>query len=146
MQCFKDFPSYGVAKATGFPWLGWSLVCAWRHTPVSIFTACLWLKQSSVEEHYILQESSEDFRSQIVLRIIYLIFFLWRCGPTRAMTSLFTRFLDHTLRHTTVGRTPLNEWSVRRRDLFFTTHNTHNKQTSMPPAGFEPTISTGERP
>ena len=24
------------------------------------------------------------------------IFFLWRCGPTRAMASSFTRFLDHT--------------------------------------------------
>jgi hypothetical protein len=27
-----------------------------------------------------------------------------------------------------------------------TTHNTHNRQTSMPPVGFEPTISVGERP
>ena len=26
------------------------------------------------------------------------------------------------------------------------THNTHNRQTSMPPVGFEPTISAGERP
>jgi hypothetical protein len=37
-----------------------------------------------------------------------------------------------TLRHTTLGRTPLNELSVRRRDLYLTTHNTHNRQTSMP--------------
>jgi hypothetical protein len=27
-----------------------------------------------------------------------------------------------------------------------TTHNTHRRQTSMPPPGFEPTISAGERP
>ena len=27
-----------------------------------------------------------------------------------------------------------------------TTHNTHNRKTSMPPVGFEPTISAGERP
>jgi len=40
---------------------------------------------------------------------------------------------------------PLNEWSARRRDLYLTTHNTHKKQTSMPPAGFEPTISADER-
>jgi len=26
------------------------------------------------------------------------------------------------------------------------THNTHNRQTSMPPVGFEPIISAGERP
>ena len=70
----------------------------------------------------------------------------WHCGPTRAMASSFLRFLDHTQRRITVGRTPLNEWSARHRDLYLTTHNTHNRQTSMPPAGFEPTISAGERP
>jgi hypothetical protein len=43
-------------------------------------------------------------------------------------------------RHTTLGRTPLDEWLARRRDLYLTTHNTHNRQTSMPPAGFEPVI------
>ena len=74
-------------------------------------------------------------------------FFLqWRCDPTRAMASSFLKFLDHTQRHTTAGRTPLDEWSARRRDLYLTTHNTHNRQTSMPPVGFEPTISVGERP
>jgi hypothetical protein len=25
-------------------------------------------------------------------------------------------------------------------------HNTHNRKTSMPPVGFEPTIAAGERP
>ena len=34
---------------------------------------------------------------------------LWRCGPTLAMASPFLRFLDHTQRRTTVGRTPLDE-------------------------------------
>jgi hypothetical protein len=53
-------------------------------------------------------------------------------------------FLDHT-RRTTVGRTPLDEWSARRKDLYLTTHDTHNRQISMPPVGFEPTISAGER-
>ena len=37
-----------------------------------------------------------------------------------------------TLRHTTVGRTPLDEWSARRRYLYLTTHNTHERYTSMP--------------
>ena len=70
---------------------------------------------------------------------------LWRCNPTRVMASSFLRFLDHT-RRTTVGTTPLDEWSACRRDLYLTTHNTHNRKTSMPPVGFEPTISAGERP
>ena len=71
---------------------------------------------------------------------------VWRNSPHWARASSFTRFLDHTQRHTTVGRTPLDEWSTRRRDLYLTTHNTHIRQTSMPPVGFEPIISAGERP
>ena len=55
-------------------------------------------------------------------------------------------FLDNTQRRSTVGRTPLDEWSARRRDLYLTTHDTHNRQISVPPVGFEPTISVGERP
>ena len=78
--------------------------------------------------------------------ISFLFFFLWRCDPTRVMASSFLRFLDHTQRRTTVGRTPLDEWSACRRDLYLSTHNTHNRQTSMPPVGFESTISAGERP
>ena len=70
----------------------------------------------------------------------------WRCEPTRVMASSFLRFLDHTHLRITVGRTPLDELSARRRDLYLTTHNTHNRQTFMPPVGFEPTISAGERP
>ena len=73
-------------------------------------------------------------------------FFLWRCNPTRVMSSSFLRFLDHTQRRTTFDRTTLDEWSARRRDLYLTTHRTQNRQTSVPPVGFEPTISAGERP
>ena len=73
-------------------------------------------------------------------------FFISRNSPQWARASSFTRFLDHTQRRTTVGRTPLDAWSARRRDLYLTTHNTHNRHTSMPPVGFETTISAGERP
>ena len=62
------------------------------------------------------------------------------------MENPFLMFLDHTQRRSTVGRTPLDEWSARRRDLYLTTHDTHNGQISMPPVGFEPKISAGERP
>jgi hypothetical protein len=48
------------------------------------------------------------------------------------------------LRHTTVSRTPLDERSAHRTDLYLTTHNTHNRQMSMPQAWFEPTIPAGE--
>jgi hypothetical protein len=62
------------------------------------------------------------------------------------MEHPFLMFLDHTRRRTTVSRTPLDEWSAHRRDLYLTTHDTHNRQISMPPVGFEPNISAGERP
>ena len=74
------------------------------------------------------------------------LFWFWRDSPQWARATSFTRFLDHTQRRTTVGSTPLDEWSARRRDLYITIHNTHNRQTSMLPVGFEPTISAGERP
>jgi hypothetical protein len=53
-------------------------------------------------------------------------------------------FLDHTQWRSTVGRTPLDERSARHRDLYLTTHDTHNRQISMPLVGFEPKISAGE--
>ena len=61
-------------------------------------------------------------------------------GPPRS------RGFTITLRHTTLGRTPLDRWSARRRDLYLTKHNTHERQTSTPPAGFEPAIPASERP
>ena len=39
----------------------------------------------------------------------------------------------------------MDEGSARRRDLYLTTHNTHNRQTSMPSAGYEPAIPAGDR-
>jgi len=75
----------------------------------------------------------------------HLFVCFWRDSPQWARVSSFTRFLDHTQRRTTFGRTPLDEWSARRRDLYLTTLNTHNRQKAMPPVGFEPTISAGER-
>ena len=73
--------------------------------------------------------------TSIAWTYIELIFFSWRCDPTRVMASSFLMFLDHTQRPTTYGRTPLDEWSARRRDLYLTTQNTHNRQLSMPPVG-----------
>jgi hypothetical protein len=61
------------------------------------------------------------------------------------MKCIFLMFLYYTQRRTTVGRTPLDERSSRRRELYLTTHDTHNRQISMPPVGFKPTISVGER-
>ena len=50
-----------------------------------------------------------------------------------------------TLRHTTLSRTPLGEWSARCRDLCLTTQDNHKRQASVPPVGFEPAIQARER-
>jgi hypothetical protein len=72
-------------------------------------------------------------------------FFQWLdipSGPSPPHCRGFTI----TLRHTILGRTPLDEWSARRRNLYLTTHNTHKIQTSVPPVGFEPAILASGRP
>jgi hypothetical protein len=56
---------------------------------------------------------------------------------------IFQASRSHSIRQSTVGRTPLDEWSDRRRELYLTKHNT--QQTYKAPAGFEPTIPAGER-
>jgi len=54
--------------------------------------------------------------------LIACLFVFGATAPQWAIASSFTRFLDHTQRRTTVGRTSLDEWSARRRDLYLTTH------------------------
>jgi len=48
---------------------------------------------------------SENWIKTSVNTLFFFLSFLWRCGPTRAIASSFLRFLDHTQRRTTVGRT-----------------------------------------
>jgi hypothetical protein len=67
------------------------------------------------------------------------VFFFPRCNSPSEPGPRYRGFTI-TLRHTTLGRTLLNEWSARRRDLYLTTHKTHKNQTFMTSAGFEPVI------
>jgi hypothetical protein len=52
--------------------------------------------------------------------------FLWLAAQ-HGLWPPGTRLHDHT-RPTTVGRTPLDKWSARRRDLYLTTHTTDKHQ------------------
>jgi hypothetical protein len=64
------------------------------------------------------------------------IFFSMARQPYMGLGLLVSSRFHHQthLRHTTVGRTPLDEGPARRRDLYLTTHNTHKRSTFMPPA------------
>jgi len=80
---------------------------------------------------------------------ILCLFIFGATAPHWAGASSFMSFLDHTdhtQRRTTVGRTPLGEWSARRRDLYLTTHDTHSRQTSMPPGGIRTHTLSSEQP
>jgi hypothetical protein len=55
----------------------------------------------------------------------------WRNSPQWARISSFARFLDHTQRRTTVARTPLDEWSARRRGLYLTIHTTLDNEEAL---------------
>jgi len=106
--------------------------------------------------YYHSRLSSYQKCSEVLIRfphIVQIFFYLAQqsppppsSGPGPTGRPPFTKFLDHTQRRTAVGSTPLDEWSARCRDLYLTTHNAHNIHTSMPPVGFKPTISAGERP
>jgi hypothetical protein len=115
------FPWLQLRKLRNSPPLSWSTAFSW----VTDFT--------SVQLHKIC--------------CYCIIVHFWGLNsPQRARVSSLTRFVYHTQRRATVGRTPMDEWSASRRNLYLTKHITHNRQTSMPLARFEPTISASERP
>ena len=51
---------------------------------------------------------------------------------------------SHSVIHTTLGNSPLDEESARRRDFYLTTYKTQ-KRHHCPPVGFEPAIPASER-
>jgi hypothetical protein len=79
---------------------------------------------------------------------------LWHSG---SRSTLFSNFplsqglliiggFTKILRNITLGRTPLEDWSKRHRDLCLTTNNTRRRQTFITPVIFEPAIPPSERP
>ena len=79
---------------------------------------------------------------------LFLFFLVWPILHTHYRSrGLLPYLLSLNDTHThTLGRTLLGEESARRWNFYLTTHNTHNKQTSIPPAGFKPTIPAIELP
>jgi hypothetical protein len=88
--------------------------------------------------------SSLSFGDRNVIKFYVLKLILpWRNISIGPRSTHYREFMI-TFRHTTFGRTPLDESSARRTDIYLTTHNTHNTQAS--PAGLELTIPASERP
>jgi hypothetical protein len=75
------------------------------------------------------------FTALTILNEVYKwipFFFHGSSAPSGPRPPHFWAF-NTSLRHTTLGWTPLDDWSARRRDLYLTIHNTHNRQNFMPP-------------
>ena len=71
--------------------------------------------------------------------------FLWRFETIPGHGLPFRGFAITLTGHTTLSTIPLDERSARRREFYLTTHNSHKRQTSVPPAGFETTIPASKR-
>ena len=93
-----------------------------KHLPWRLITLEVWLKN--------IEKYSKTFLSLLVWTLLPICI---RCG----VLSLH----PITLRQTTPVRTPLDKWAARRRELHLTTHSTHNRQISVPPAWFKHAVS-----
>jgi hypothetical protein len=135
------------------------------HGHVSV--KCIYCYRPIIEEQHTLRMSADTFDTQYnvckrkvyyILGLLYVLF-LWSRIEWFQKFSFFMAgqppigpWAPHcwdfeiTIRPTTLGRTPLDEWLAGRRDLYRTTHNTQKRQTSMLPGGFEPSIPASERP
>ena len=102
-------------------------------------------KLQAINKQYILRDNDKRRRNETKRRYKRIIFLTWRNSPSGPRPPHYRGFVI-ILRHTTVSRNTLDECSARRRNLCLTTHNTHKRQTSMPPVGFEPSIPAYERP
>ena len=71
------------------------------------------------------------YKSRVPVRgniAVFKYFFSWLDSPSGRR---FQWGFEITLRHTTLSRTPLDEWSALRRDLYLTTNNIHKRQKSI---------------
>ena len=78
-------------------------------------------------------------------KLFKLFFYHGAAAPPPSGPRPHYRGFKMTLRHTTLGRTPLDLSSARIRDLYVTKHNSQHTDIYAP-AGFEPTVPASERP
>jgi len=69
--------------------------------------------------------------------ILSLIFLYLVAAPKLWPGAVYYWGIYITHSYAPVGRITLDEWSASRRKLYRTTLNTHQRQISMPPAGFQ---------
>jgi len=102
---------------------------------------CVVLYLWPVQRGPVLYESGNKYDSITRTPLSYSDLFLpTHCRCRGLLLHLITLSGTHIL-----SRTPLDEWSVRHRDLYLPTHNSHKRQSSMPPVGSESGIPASRR-
>jgi hypothetical protein len=92
---------------------------------------------------YSLTNNNSTYSSAGLLaqgEIILIQILSWLDSPSGPRPSHCWGFWSHSFRHTTLGRTPLDKRSARRKNRHLTTHKNLKRQTYMSPARFEPAI------
>jgi hypothetical protein len=114
----------------------------------TLLVACVAHGTCSLKALWLRPRTRTPKKVKVACDFLYLLLFIFSgsAAQRELWPSRFTRFLDHTQRRPTVGKTPLDEWSARHRDLY-PDNTQHTRQTNInAPGGFETTIAAGERP
>jgi len=130
MSTLSQNNTFAVDIVTSFYW---TVICI----PIGTYVYVFWFILLSSRSHSLAIVDGREVQQEFFFHDVTA-----PSGPGPPLSRGFTA----TLKHTTLSKTPLDEWSARRSGLFPTTHNNQKRQTFMLPAGFEPAISTSERP
>jgi hypothetical protein len=120
IACWTSKATNTYTQVVQYPLLYVTLRYVIRKLPALSF-----LRSISVWHSYCISKHSE------YIIVYHVIFFLWRCNSTLSIASSFLRFLDHTQRRTTVGRTTMDESLAGRRGLYLTTLNLLKTKRNM---------------
>jgi len=96
--------------------------------------------------HSVLCVSYDSHKNNHFNRTFLHLLYIFCCHGSTALVGLCLLIVDVSRSHTALGRTSLDEWSARRRDLDLATNNAHTRRISMLPARFEPAVLASERP
>ena len=80
-----------------------------------------------------------------VISFFLIGFLFWLLLPTLCRCSGYCCSSSHSMTNT-LGRTPLDEWSTRRRNLYVTTPITYTRQIFKLPGGFKPAFPASKWP
>ena len=147
---FSLFPTFAFHIGALWLWLGLILGSGFKCNRYELASWVIWECKvisrgcwCAVSECLLWDMSCQRYQQSIILLLLLLL----ALQPTVSFSLLHSwGFLDHTQWHITVGRTPLDKWSARHRDLYLTTHNIYKRQTSMPLVGFKPATPASDRP